>query len=191
MVIFMVWRRSKTTRSLNDKNKATDAINAGVVTEQNYPYRARDQQCKLNDTTISAKITGYTMVKNNDIDSLMAAINKQPVSVNVDASHWSFYGGGVMKFNSKRLDLDHAVQLVGYGTDANGNDYWLVRNSWGAGWGKKGFIMLSRSTECGTDPNNFDGVGCDGDPKTVTVCGTNGILYAASYPTGGRMVTSV
>ena len=28
------------------------------------------------------------------------------------------------------VDLDHAVVVVGYGTDPTGGDYWIVRNSW-------------------------------------------------------------
>ncbi len=40
------------------------------------------------------------------------------------------YESGIYNGCSKtNIDLDHAVQLVGYGTD-KGVDYWLVRNSW-------------------------------------------------------------
>lgn len=44
------------------------------------------------------------------------------------------------------------MQLVGYGSEA-GEDYWLVRNSWGEDWGEAGYIRLAREAEprCGTD----------------------------------------
>lgn len=159
----------------------------GIALEADYRYTARDGSCKISTTKVAAKIKGFTVVKSNDADALMAAVNKQPVAVNVAASSWSFYSGGIVSFKKNALILDHVVQLVGYGSE-NGKDYWLVRNSWGPNWGEKGFIRLERSTECGTDTRNQDGVGCKNDPKEVTVCGVNGILYACSYPTGGELV---
>jgi C1A family cysteine protease len=40
-------------------------------------------------------------------------------------------------------DVDHAIQLVGYGTEGT-KDYWLVRNSWGGSWGEQGYIRIER-----------------------------------------------
>jgi hypothetical protein len=44
-----------------------------------------------------------------------------------------------------------AMTAVGYGTDnKTGLDYWLLKNSWGATWGKKGFLHLRRGAgACG------------------------------------------
>jgi len=44
------------------------------------------------------------------------------------------YKSGILKCLSIRID--HAALLVGYGTDDDGIDYWLIKNSWGRYWGE-------------------------------------------------------
>ena len=66
------------------------------------------------------------------------------------ASDESFgnYGGGVYSGCSK-TEINHAVLVVGYGTE-NGQDYWLVKNSWGTNWGRNGMIKIARGKNmCG------------------------------------------
>jgi len=103
-----------------------------------------------------------------------------PISVTVDASKWSSYSSGIFDgCDPDHPSLDHGVLLVGYGYDEpTGLDYWLIRNSWGSMWGEDGYIRIARhsneETRCGLDA-----------PYNITVCGTCGILYDTSYPTGG------
>jgi len=140
----------------------------------------------VNLLLVQHKVNSYVkLIENNATDLLNAVATIGPISVSVDASTWSFYSSGIFNgCSTVNPDINHAVQLVGYGTDA-GTDYWLVRNSWGSSWGEKGYIRLYRGPKetCATDRNPQDGSGCDGGPATVQVCGTCGIWYDNSVPT--------
>merc|ERR1712010_80435 len=82
-----------------------------------------------------------------DTNSLMQALAGRPVSIAVDANPWQNYRGGVFT-NCDNDSLDHAVLLVGYGTD--NLQYWKVKNSWATSWGERGYIRMQRGggTNC-------------------------------------------
>lgn len=39
--------------------------------------------------------------------------------------------------------INHAAVIVGWG-NLNQLDYWIVRNSWGPGWGIRGYFLIQR-----------------------------------------------
>jgi len=160
----------------------------GLASEQDYPYTAKDGTCKWsgNTTSPAATLRAWVDLPPNDYGAVMAAIQNGPLAINVDASSWHAYESGVMSCNMTSPDIDHVVQLVGYGTDsATGALYWLVRNSWSTLWGEEGYIRLARWTTnnpCGEDQTPQDGTGCSGGSSEVLVCGSCGILYDVTFP---------
>ncbi|XP_043710884.1 low-temperature-induced cysteine proteinase [Telopea speciosissima] len=138
--------------------------NHGIDTEQDYPYQGGEKTCnknKLKKRVVT--IDGYVDVPPNSEEQLLQAVASQPVSVGICGSERAFqlYSKGIFT-GPCSTSLDHAVLIVGYGSE-NGVNYWIVKNSWGTGWGMNGYIHMVRNSG-----------------NTQGVCGIN---MLASYPT--------
>jgi len=170
----------------------------GVPMESEYPYHARTQSCPQQPMSAPfsvkhsrVRVDGWTALPSNKQEPLMQALTQHgPVVVAVDANDWFDYQSGIFDGCMKDAILGHAVLAKGYGT-SGANKYWLIQNSWGATWGEAGHIRLLRHDDenswCGIDNKPKEGVGCDGAPAEVKVCGSCGILYDPIYPTGVRV----
>ncbi|XP_010943503.1 cysteine protease XCP1 [Elaeis guineensis] len=136
----------------------------GLHTEEDYPYLMEEGTCeeKRGDLRV-VTISGYEDVPANSEQSLLKTLAHQPVSVAIEASgrDFQFYRGGVFD-GPCGTELDHGVTAMGYGS-SKGQDYIMVKNSWGPKWGEKGYIKMKRNT---------------GKPEGL--CGINKM---ASYPT--------
>lgn len=138
--------------------------NHGIDTEEDYPYKARDGSClkdKMNRHVVT--IDDYVDVPPNNEEQLLQAVAAQPISVGLCGSERAFqlYSKGVFT-GPCSTSLDHAGLIIGYGSE-NGVDYWIMKNSWGKGWGIGGYVHMLRNS------GNSEGV-----------CG---IYKLASYPT--------
>lgn len=129
--------------------------NEGINTEESYPYEAIDGTCKYNPESPVATAKNFVEIYIEDEDELTVAIaNIGPVSVTIDSSHESFqfYSEGIYyEQQCNECYLTHSALVVGYGTDENGEDYYIVKNSWGKSWGDKGYIKMARNrnNHCG------------------------------------------
>lgn len=124
--------------------------NKGLATDAEYPYSATGPNACKSETSVMT-ISGFKDVPANSETALLSAIVQQPVSVAVEAdqSVFQFYSGGVMT-SACGTALDHGVLAVGYGTTSAGQDYYKVKNSWGADWGANGYILLGRGSAFGS-----------------------------------------
>merc|ERR1711937_93553 len=126
-----------------------------MVEESAYPYTSGTGRTGTCDKTMEAggavTVTGYhDVTPDRSGAALKAALAQQPVSVAIEADRMAFQGytGGVITGTSCGTQLDHGVLAVGYDTE-NGEDYFLVKNSWGASWGENGYVKIGQANVCG------------------------------------------
>jgi len=142
------------------------AVNNGIDTEESYPYNTtkliKGEKCDFKKADIGATFTKRVHVAQGSEASLQEAIGTVgPVAVAIDAGLWSFtyYNSGVYNPGSEcsTTRLNHGVAAVGYGTTEDGQEYYIVKNSWGSDWGEEGYIKIARNqgNTCGiaTDAN--------------------------------------
>jgi KDEL-tailed cysteine endopeptidase len=152
---------------------------AGACADAAYPFLGHDAACRSSACARVATLAGWRGVTARNEDELLWAVVRQPVAVSIDASSSVFqhYRSGVLTSRECGTQLDHAVLLVGYGTDDGGaggggnTTYWRVKNSWGVGWGEKGYVRLARGAEYGG-------------------AGQCGILEMPTYPVGAAPATA-
>jgi C1A family cysteine protease len=136
-----------------------------LVTESQYPYTSSWGRSGTCSTSMAAgglvSASTYTDVRESS-SSLKSALAIGPVAVAVEADKTPFmhYTGGIVTGSTCGTSLDHGVLAVGWGTES-GQEYYIVKNSWGSSWGESGYIRIGVE----------DGAG---------VCG---IQMSASYPT--------
>lgn len=147
----------------------------GLCTEQAYPYVSGTTKttgtCQKTCTKVSGSdVQSVVNVKPNSDADMMTALSKTVVSIAVQANEPTFqlYKSGVFT-GACGSSLDHAVALVGYGSQ-NGLDYYILRNSWGQSWGQSGYMLIGK----GNDP-------ATGKPYN-NGAGECGLLMEASYP---------
>ncbi|XP_042495112.1 ervatamin-B-like [Macadamia integrifolia] len=130
----------------------------GLTTETNYPYTCEYVSCDNGtNANLTCKpleivpplvtITDYGWVDSNNESALKEAVAIQPISVAIDSSGADFQGYKEGIFVGPcGTETNHAVTIVGYGTDTvgTGYDYWIVKNSWGTTWGDQGYIYMRR-----------------------------------------------
>lgn len=90
----------------------------------------------------------------NELEMMSEIYQRGPIvcSISTPDDFTYEYRGGVYidtTVNATRDDIDHDVEVVGWGTEEDDNggdglDFWIVRNSWGTFWGELGFFRVQR-----------------------------------------------
>ncbi len=161
-------------------NKASDYIRGtGLPPESYYPYTAQNGSCPADSSWMNAvkRIPSWKWVTTTSSDSATlknALFTYGPLvtTMNVYSDYYS-YRSGVYTYTSGTLQGGHGVLLVGYTDDAAipGGGYFIVKNSWGTGWGEPG----------GGDPGGYFRIAYS-ELNSVVQFGDYTIAYDASAP---------
>lgn len=117
------------------------------------PYLGIDMHCDpdINDKPNGIKgfkVTDWERVPKGDDAALALFSSKHVIAVAVESLGLFFYSNGIFRdeYCETPAAVDHAVTLVGYDTQT-----WVVKNSWGEGWGERGYVRMARDlpSHCG------------------------------------------
>ena len=119
-------------------------------TQAQDPYLGYQQPSAKCPPLLSASapmIDDFFVQQGGNEKDLAMAVAVQPVMVAIRVeSSFYLYSGGVYTTPTTGTVQNHGVAVVGYGTDAaTGLPFWLIKNSWGKGWGIGGFMKLQRN----------------------------------------------
>uniref|UniRef100_A0A5S6QVS5 Cathepsin F n=1 Tax=Trichuris muris TaxID=70415 RepID=A0A5S6QVS5_TRIMR len=130
----------------------------GLETENDYSYSGNRGRCKFDRSKIKVYINDSVELP-QDEDKIAAYVQANgPVAIGINAFAMMFYKHGIShpwSFMCNPSALDHGVSIVGFSTQKSrrgAKPYWIIKNSWGTGWGEDGYYLLYRGAGvCGVN----------------------------------------
>jgi C1A family cysteine protease len=151
-------------------------MDPGCEGELCYPYEARDDKpCRQNQCTVLSKISDYNPVSNS-VDAIKTALQTGPVSTafTVIDDFYNYQNGCYQSVSTETPN--HAILIVGWDDNqCGGQGAWIIKNSWGLGWGMGGFGYIKYGT-CNIGTNAYQ----------ITYMPTTVLVHVTS-PDGGEI----
>lgn len=185
-------------------------MKTAVVEQDKYPYEMKQNpDCKKVDGGFKAKVREvyYITEENTVVGSEKHKANIENIKQNI------FQHGPVVAgikvypdFNNydgktiyepapgQKEEGGHAIEIVGWGKNQNGENYWICKNSWGEGWGggkdigdpdQKGYFFMKMGiNNCGIEDLVFAGIPIyDQTEGDLVECERQSGLFGLSWTT--------
>jgi C1A family cysteine protease len=135
---------------VKNKTVPTGESESGAVLGSAFPYTATDSPCnpphshpyKLASWTFVGPSSGVPSVQ----DIKQAIYDHGPVAASICVGGlFQAYSGKIFTADeaSSCGSVNHAIALVGWNDDGGANGgYWILKNSWGTGWGDNGYMYI-------------------------------------------------
>jgi hypothetical protein len=174
---------------------ASYLYNYGVPLESCFAETHTDTTCSGNACSIyrssGYKIVDYGSVSSISVANIKSAIyNYGPVLCDMQEylDFWTFTGSGVYHYDGSSSKVGgHTVLVVGY--DDTGQ-YFIIKNSWGTGWGDSGFGKVGYD-QVGDGKVNFGNgtiyyTGAYAYNNSLSTCGSSPTTYYVDYVGGNN-----
>ncbi len=128
---------------------ATYLRQSGVAPESCQPYTAQDDPCDpcedWQDRTFRASTVNWVCQGGEDRAAIRSALQQGPLAAWMEVySDLYYYRDGVYAPTAAgQYEGGHFVVLCGYDDAEN---CWIVKNSWGASWGDRGYFRIRMGT---------------------------------------------
>ncbi len=155
-------------------------VDTGNMPESCFPYTASNGACAgYCPSSKMARTNAWSYAAGNwwtiDIEAIKTALVQHgPLAAGMDIyTDFYDYEGGIYRRSSGSYEGGHCVTITGYVDNESvaGGGYFIVRNSWGTGWGRNGYFAVAYDSNCdlGIESTYYSGVRlynreCDGRP---------------------------
>ena len=124
-------------------NSLSYVLKYGLTSEQDYHYTGRPTICNSeNVAKVAARIKVYNHIGQNNPGDLLAAVAISPIAVDVEADSWFGYKSGILSVACVSRRFNYSALVVGYNTE-NKPPYYIVKTSFGTGFGEAGYILIA------------------------------------------------
>ncbi len=168
----------------------------GLPAESCYSYTATDGNCATacaNWKASAYKITSWSWVVRDgqtpSVDTIEGAlVDYGPLVMTMAVyNDFFYYTSGVYTHAWGGLAGYHAMLVVGYD---DGGQYFIVKNSWGTGWGESGFFKIAYSELMGDSEFGYETIAYQKDNSSPTCDYSISKLFSTSGGTGTILVTA-